>query len=72
MASATKWADPVDQGRVRVRLAFDWDTDAVEAALKLNDVIEVLEPAWLRQRVIDAARRILRRHGAEVADAQPV
>ena len=44
MASATEWADPADQGRIRVRLAFDWDTDAIEAALKLNDVIEVLEP----------------------------
>jgi predicted DNA-binding transcriptional regulator YafY len=71
MASATRWPDPVDEDLIRVRLAFDWDTDAIEAALKLTGAVEVLEPAWLRQRVIDAARRILDRHGAGVADAQP-
>lgn len=71
MATSTRWADPVDPDFIQVRLAFDWDDDAIEAALKLTDTVEVIEPAWARQAVIDAARAILARYNEGSAVVRP-
>jgi predicted DNA-binding transcriptional regulator YafY len=71
MATATRWDDPLDPACIYVRLAFDWDDDAIEAALKLNDAVEVIEPAWVRQAIIDSARAILARYSEGSAVVLP-
>jgi predicted DNA-binding transcriptional regulator YafY len=44
--------------RIRVRLRFDAEEEAVQFALSFGSDLEVLEPAALRRRVIAAARAI--------------
>jgi len=62
MASATRWPDPLDPGYLHVRLAFDWADDAIEAGVRHWDTIEVLEPAGIRQAIVEAGRAILARY----------
>lgn len=62
MATARRSDDPDMPDHIRVRLAFDWDDDAIEAAVRLNGMVEVLEPDWVRRAVIDTARAILARY----------
>lgn len=45
--------------RIRVRLRFDMEDDAVAFALRLGSCAELVEPAHLRTRVLEAARRIV-------------
>ena len=72
MASATSGWIPTDPDQtIRVRLSFDWDTDAIEAALKAQGAIDILEPAWIRRRVIDAATRILTTYREGSTDVLP-
>jgi predicted DNA-binding transcriptional regulator YafY len=71
MATASRSADPVDPDYVRLRLAFDWADDAIAAALRLPDAVEVIEPAWLRQAIVDSARSILARYSEGSAVALP-
>ncbi len=71
MATSTRWDDPDDPDHIFVRLAFDWDDDAIEAALKLTDSVEIIEPAWARQAVIDSARAILARYDEGSAVVRP-
>jgi predicted DNA-binding transcriptional regulator YafY len=71
MATASRWEDPLDPEYICVRLAFDWDDEAIDAALKLNDALEVLEPDWVRRAIIDSALAILARYSDGSALARP-
>jgi predicted DNA-binding transcriptional regulator YafY len=71
MATASRSDDPIDPDLIRVRLAFDWDDDAIEAAVRLYDTVEVLEPDWVRQAVIDTARAILARYDESSERVRP-
>jgi predicted DNA-binding transcriptional regulator YafY len=59
MADSRRSTDPVDTDFIRLRLEFDWADDAIAAALRLPDAVEVIEPAWLRQAIVETARRLL-------------
>jgi predicted DNA-binding transcriptional regulator YafY len=71
MATASRSDDPIDPDLIRVRLAFDWDDDAIESAVRLYDTVEVLEPDWVRQAVIDTARAILARYDESSERVRP-
>jgi predicted DNA-binding transcriptional regulator YafY len=62
MADARRSTDPTDADYVRLELAFDWADDAIAAALRLPDAVEVIEPAWLRQAIVETAGRLLARY----------
>ena len=62
MAGARQWVDPTDTAYILVRLAFDWADEAIDAALKLNNLIEVIEPDHLRRAIVDSALAILARY----------
>lgn len=49
--------------RVRVRVRFDAEEEALQFALSYGGAVEVIEPEELRMRVILAARAIVERHG---------
>jgi len=59
MADSRRSTDPVDTDFIRLRLEFDWADDAIAAALRLPDAVEVIEPAWLRQAIVETARKLL-------------
>jgi predicted DNA-binding transcriptional regulator YafY len=59
MADSRRSTDPADAEFIRLRLEFDWADDAIAAALRLPDAVEVIEPAWLRQAIVETARRLL-------------
>jgi predicted DNA-binding transcriptional regulator YafY len=71
MATSSRSTDPVDPDYVRVRLAFDWDDDAIAAVLRLPDAVELIEPAWMRQAIVDTAQTILARYSDGSAVARP-
>jgi predicted DNA-binding transcriptional regulator YafY len=71
MADSSRSTDPADANFVILRLAFDWADEAIAAALRMSDAVEVIEPAWLRQAIVDSARRILARYSEESAVALP-
>ncbi len=48
--------------RVRVRLRFDIEEEAVQFALSLGGEAEIVEPRELRSRVLEAARGVIERH----------
>jgi len=52
--------------RVRVRVRFDIEEEAVQFALSFGPKLEVLEPATLRALVIASAEGILRQAGATI------
>jgi predicted DNA-binding transcriptional regulator YafY len=53
-------ADPPDaEGWIRVAMRFDVEEMACEYALSFGPLMEVLEPATLREKVIDAARSVI-------------
>jgi predicted DNA-binding transcriptional regulator YafY len=52
-----------DGGRVRFRMRFDAEDEAVQFALALGASVEVLEPAALRVRVLAVAESLVRRYG---------
>jgi predicted DNA-binding transcriptional regulator YafY len=62
MAAAERKPDPEVPGHVRLRVAFDWDDEAIGAVLRLGGGIEVIEPEWLRRSVIESAQAILDRY----------
>jgi predicted DNA-binding transcriptional regulator YafY len=49
--------------RFRIRVRFDAEEEALQFALSFGPAIEVLEPALLRDRVIDAAAAVVRAAG---------
>lgn len=55
-------------GRIRLRLRFDAAEEALQFALSFGGAVEVLEPAELRQQVMEAARAILERNQARAAN----
>jgi predicted DNA-binding transcriptional regulator YafY len=71
MADSSRSTDPADHDFVLLRLAFDWADEAIAAALRLPDAVEVIEPAWLRQAIVDSAKRILARYSDGSAVALP-
>jgi predicted DNA-binding transcriptional regulator YafY len=48
--------------RLRVRLRFDVEDEAVQFALSFGGRVEVVEPAALREKVLDGARSLLARY----------
>jgi predicted DNA-binding transcriptional regulator YafY len=62
MADARRQTDPADANYVRLELAFDWSDEAIAAALKLPDAVEVIEPAWLRRAIVETANKLLARY----------
>jgi predicted DNA-binding transcriptional regulator YafY len=52
---------PLDD-RVRVRIRFDIEEEALQFALSFGTDIEVIEPLELRTKVIEAARALLQRY----------
>jgi predicted DNA-binding transcriptional regulator YafY len=71
MAAAQRLRDPDDPGTVRIRVAFDWADEALGAVLRLGAGIEVLEPEWLRQSVLESARAIVARYAEPPVAARP-
>lgn len=60
---------PDEDGWFRVVLRFDVEAMAVEYALGFGSQMEILEPATLRNKVIDAAQSVVRFYGEKpVAD----
>jgi len=54
-----------DGDRVRVRMRFDTEEEAVQFALSFGAEIEVIEPAALREKVLDGARAITALYDAD-------
>jgi predicted DNA-binding transcriptional regulator YafY len=54
--------DAGDPSLVRVRLAFEWMDQAQAAAFGLGHIVEVLEPAELRDQILNVARSVLTRY----------
>jgi predicted DNA-binding transcriptional regulator YafY len=52
-----------DGGRVRIRLRFDIEEEALQFALSFGPDLEVVEPAELRGKVLASAEGILRAAG---------
>jgi predicted DNA-binding transcriptional regulator YafY len=63
---AVRAADRVPDDRAdgwhRLRLSVDWPAEVPARLAALGDVAEVLEPAEIRDRVIDTAERVLARY----------
>jgi predicted DNA-binding transcriptional regulator YafY len=53
-----------DGERVRLRMRFDAEDEALQFALALGASVEVLEPEALRARVLAAAQLLVRRYAA--------
>lgn len=62
MTSATSTGDAETDGWTRLRLSIEWPMEAHRQLLRLGSDLEVLEPAELRSRMVDAARAILGRY----------
>jgi hypothetical protein len=71
MARSSRVPDPDDPDYVRIKVAFDWGDDALAAALRLPEAVEVVEPAWLRRALVDTAESILARYSERSAVARP-
>jgi predicted DNA-binding transcriptional regulator YafY len=71
MAAAQRLPDPDEPGTIRLRVAFDWADEAIGAVLRLGAGIEVVEPDWLRQSVLESARAIVARYAEASVAARP-
>jgi predicted DNA-binding transcriptional regulator YafY len=71
MASATRTPDPDFPDLVRLHVSFDWMDEAVGAVLRMGAGVEVLEPDWLRQSILDAAQAIVARYSVGSVAALP-
>jgi predicted DNA-binding transcriptional regulator YafY len=71
MADARRATDPADADFVRLELSFDWADDAIAAALRLPDAVEVIEPAWLRRAIVETAGKLLTRYSEGSAVGLP-
>jgi len=59
--------EETDEGdRVRLRMRFDAEEEALQFALALGASVEVLEPEALRARVLATAESLVRRYGSNV------
>ena len=71
MAGATRTPDPDFPDLVRLHVSFDWMDEAVGAVLRMGAGVEVLEPDWLRQSILDAAQAIVARYSVDSVAALP-
>jgi predicted DNA-binding transcriptional regulator YafY len=56
--------ETLEGDRVRIRIRFDIEEEAVQFGLSFGGAIEVVEPAELREAVVAGAREILARYSA--------
>jgi predicted DNA-binding transcriptional regulator YafY len=57
--------EQIDEGeRVRVRMRFDVDLEALQFALALGASVEAVEPPELRARVLEVARSLMSRYAS--------
>jgi predicted DNA-binding transcriptional regulator YafY len=60
--------EQTDEGeRVRVRVRFDVEFEALQFALALGATVEVIEPAELRERVLAVAKTLVSRYDASAS-----
>jgi len=71
METATQGPDPEDAERTRVTITFDWADDAIAAAIRMGEHVEVLSPDWLRRSVLDSATAIVARYAEGSVAARP-
>ncbi len=62
MGRSTREPDPADPRYVRLSVPFDWEDQAETVAFGLARFVDVVGPADLRARVLDAARAVLARY----------
>jgi predicted DNA-binding transcriptional regulator YafY len=67
-ATSVQVPDPDLPGWERLAVEFDWRDEAELAALRLGRIAEVIEPAGIREQMLDLARGLLSRY-AEAAPA---
>jgi predicted DNA-binding transcriptional regulator YafY len=62
--AAQRIGDPSDDpdGWLVLRLEVDWPDEVPGRLLALGDAAELLEPAWVRERMVELAERVLGRH----------
>lgn len=65
--AAQRLADPDPDGWLRLRIRLDWPDEAAAHLLSAGSSIEVLEPLEVREQIVAAARRILKRYVAAPA-----
>jgi predicted DNA-binding transcriptional regulator YafY len=58
-------AGSLPDGRLTVRIAYEWDDDALSAAVRTTRFAEVIEPAWVVEAMQTFARTILGRAGPD-------
>jgi predicted DNA-binding transcriptional regulator YafY len=58
--------DGEEDGWIRLRLRMEWPEDAAARLVGMGADLEVLEPAELRNQVLELARGSLARHGVTV------
>lgn len=50
------------EGALLLRVGFEWDDEALGAAIRVTRLAEVVEPAWVRDALLGFARTILGRY----------
>jgi len=61
--------ESAEGGRVRLRMRFDSEEEAVQFALSFRAGIEVLDPAELREKVLAGAREVVGQYGGLAPEA---
>lgn len=64
LRDAMRQPDPDTAGRLRLTLRFDWMDEAEAAIFRLGQLVEVIEPAELREQLLRLGRAVLGRYGA--------
>jgi predicted DNA-binding transcriptional regulator YafY len=62
MAGAAFLDEPDPDGWQRLRLRMEWPLEAHRQLLRLGSDVEVIDPAELRERLLEAARGVVRRY----------
>ena len=62
VAAAERLSEPDPEGWLRLRLRLGWPDEVPGYLLSLGEDIEILEPAGIRERVIELARDVVRRY----------
>jgi predicted DNA-binding transcriptional regulator YafY len=62
MRDAVREPDSTAPGSLRLTLRFDWIDEAEAAVFRLGHLVEVVEPADVRERLIKLARAVLARY----------
>jgi predicted DNA-binding transcriptional regulator YafY len=63
---AERIGDPADDpdGWLVLRLNVDWPDEVPGRLLALGDAAELIEPTWVRERMVEIAERVLARHAS--------